>query len=346
MKAIKIQSPGHAAEVEVPTPRLRPGHALVKTIAVALNPSDWKHIHFIPSEGCTGGVDYAGIVEDPNGIPGLAVGDRIAGFVHGGNASEHEDGAFAEYLTAREGLFMKIPAYMSFEEAATTGAGVTTIGQAMYYSFGLPLPTNPSAESFPILIYGGSTATGALAIQFAKLSGLEVITTCSPRNFDMVKALGASAVFDYNSPTCGADIRKHTKNALFYALDCISEGESPNICAEALSTESSVKKPQYGILLPVLEFSRTDVDKKFTLGYTATGEAFEKFGRHYPADEKDWQFARLFWRLSQKLFEDGKLKAHAQDIRKQPLKNILEGVQELKDGKVSGRKIVYRIADP
>jgi len=62
------------------------------------------------------------------------------------------------------------------------------------------------------LIYGGSSASGVLGIQFAKLSGFEVLTTCSPSNFDYVKSLGADKVFDYNSPTCAADIRKYTDN--------------------------------------------------------------------------------------------------------------------------------------
>ncbi len=80
-----------------------------------------------------------------------------------------EDGAFAEFAMVKDGHIVKIPNGLSFEEAATLGTGVTTVGQSLYMTMKLPLPTEPTKASFPILIYGGSTATGTLAIQYAKL---------------------------------------------------------------------------------------------------------------------------------------------------------------------------------
>lgn len=67
-----------------------------------------------------------------------------------------------------------IPDHISFEEAASFGCGVTTVVLAFYKYLSLPLLTVPLGESrseskFPILIYGGSSATGTLAIQFARL---------------------------------------------------------------------------------------------------------------------------------------------------------------------------------
>ncbi|KAH8645723.1 hypothetical protein BX600DRAFT_519306 [Xylariales sp. PMI_506] len=53
--------------------------------------------------------------------------------------------------------------------------------------------------------------------QLAKVLELNAIATCSPPNFDRFRALGADAVFDNRSPTCGADIREHTKNELRHA---------------------------------------------------------------------------------------------------------------------------------
>lgn len=115
----------------------------------------------------------------------------MTGFAHGGNEVHHEDGAFANYITAKGDVQIKIPDNISFEEAATLGVGVSTVGQALYQSLKLPLPNKPSTAGEYILIYGGSTATGGLAMQYAKLSGLKVVATCSAHNFDYVKSLGA-----------------------------------------------------------------------------------------------------------------------------------------------------------
>lgn len=86
-----------------------------------------------------------------------------------GNDVNHESGAFAEHITAKGDLALKIPDRLSFEEAATLGLGVSTIGQGLYQSLGLPLPNKPSEKTLSVLIYGGSTATGTLAIQYVKL---------------------------------------------------------------------------------------------------------------------------------------------------------------------------------
>lgn len=102
-------------------------------------------------------------------IGGAADTDGFSPSPPTGNHSNHEDGAFAEHVTAKGDLQIKIPDFMTFEEAATLGAGIITVGQSLYECLELPLPDDPPMRPFPVLIYGGSTATGTLAIQLAKL---------------------------------------------------------------------------------------------------------------------------------------------------------------------------------
>jgi NADPH:quinone reductase-like Zn-dependent oxidoreductase len=69
-----------------------------------------------------------------------------------------------------DGIIAKIPESMSFEDTATLGVGITTVGQSLYMTMKLPLPGEEPIQGAPFfLVYGGSTASGTLAIQYAKL---------------------------------------------------------------------------------------------------------------------------------------------------------------------------------
>ncbi|MCJ1252152.1 hypothetical protein MMC30_009390 [Trapelia coarctata] len=349
MKAIVIQGPGDAQLVgDCPVPKLRDGYLKVKTVAVALNPTDWKHIDYLASKEAIVGCDYSGIVEEVgNGVTkDFKKGDKICGFVHGADAVQHENGAFAEHIVAKAALQLPIPKGLSFEEAATLGVGVTTVGQGLYQSLKLPLPTEPSKDGTPVLIYGGSTATGTLAIQLAKQSGLTVVTTASPRNHPLCKELGADAVFDYNDPTCAEQISDYTKNKLHHAFDTISNEQTAAICAAALSSSSSGSKI-YSNLMPIDKLPRDDVQNNCTLAYSSLGEDFKigEKGQEMPGKNEDLEFASKFWSIAEELLSEGKVKPHPVDLRPGGLKGVLEGLDEMRKGKVSGKKLVYRIEE-
>ncbi|KAJ0419156.1 GroES-like protein [Aspergillus carlsbadensis] len=323
-------------------PKLRDDYVLVKTVSVGLNPSDWKHIDFLSPPGVLLGVDYSGVVEAVGKDVKLPwkKGDRICGSAHGGNAVQSEDGAFAEYIVVKGDVQLRIPDHLSFQEAATLGAGIQTIGQALYQTLGLALPTQPIQDATPILIYGGSTATGTLAIQFAKLSGYQVFTTCSPHNFDLVRSLGADAVFDYNDPESAAQIRKQTNNSLKLVLDCISLPASVAFADKALSTEGG----EYLSLLPA-QIERLNVNSRFILVYTSLGEAFSFGDTSFPAKPEDFEHAKKFTQVAQALLDLGKIKAHPSTVGKDGLRGVLEGIDLLRTNKVSGVKLVYNVAE-
>lgn len=118
-------------------------------------------------------------------------------------------GGFQEYLIVNTRLACHIPDSMSFAEASVFPLGVGTAACALSAKgfLALPYPTiEPVHTGKTILIWGGSSSVGSNAIQLAKAAGFEVVTTSSPRNFDHVKSLGASKVFDSSSPRVIADI--------------------------------------------------------------------------------------------------------------------------------------------
>ncbi|KAF2734821.1 GroES-like protein [Polyplosphaeria fusca] len=353
MRALKIQSPNHAAVQDVPIPSLRsPDHVIVRPVAVALNPTDWKHITWVkthPTVGC----DFAGVVESVGDSPAKAwkKGDRVWGFTHGSNSVQEEDGAFGEYLISKSGLLGRVPDNMSFEDASTLGVATLTVGQGMYQEMDLPWPGTQekvAEDKKPwFLIYGGSSAMGAFGIQFAKLSGFRVVATCSPRNFSYVKSLGADAVFDYSSPTCGADIRAHTSDSLYYVWDCIGENGSYEIGATALASSAPAgQKLHYGTILFPNDPPRADVDFTWSLGYTASGEAFEMGDRKFEAKPDHYEFMKKWLDVAENLILEGKVQPHQIDKREGGLDSILGGLEDMKNGKVSGVKIVYRVQEP
>ncbi|KAJ5112870.1 protein TOXD [Penicillium angulare] len=340
-KAIIVTSPKQEGLVtDRAIPVLRDDYILVKTEAVALNPTDWKHIEFLSPPGTLVGCDYAGVVQEVgrNVKKCFKKGDRVCGFVHGGNAVQPEDGAFAEYIVAKGDIQMRIPDNLSFQQAATLGVGITTVGQALYQSLNLSLPSDPRKNPDFLLIYGGSTATGTLAIQFAKLSGYTVLATCSPHNFEMVKNLGADKVFDYHNPQSIEEIREYTCNQLHLVLDTISTKESAAYCDGAMSAEGG----EYSALLDV-GIARANIKDRWTLAYSAIGEEFMFGDTKWPASAADTEFAVQFWVLAEKLLADGKIKVHRPNINNGGLSGVLEGLKMLKENRISGEKLVYNM---
>lgn len=168
------------------------------------------------------------------------------------------------------------------------------------------------------------------------------MTTCSPRNNDLVKSFGADAVYDYNDPECGKKINKDTNNSLKLAWDTVGAPSGPAICAEALSSDGSGAR--YGTITGA-KFPRDDVESKGTIMYTIFNEPFNKFGHDFPKSQEDFEFAKKFFHLTEKLLKEGKFKTHPEKVGEKGLEGALDGMKDLRDGKVTGNKLVYRVSE-
>ncbi|GLA62085.1 hypothetical protein AtubIFM55763_007302 [Aspergillus tubingensis] len=347
--AVITLSLGHAAFVTnqtVPTPRH--DEILIRTAAVALNPIDWMLLGSTPSPNSVMGHDYSGIVVEvgQSARERFKVGDRVCGLVKGADRTRPESGTFAEYVVAKAAVQIRIPDGVTFEVAATVGVGAIAAGQCLFGPSGLNLPWprfhTPGENHDAIMIYGGSTASGCWLIQVAKLAGYTVLTTCSPKNFDLVREYGADAAFDYRDPGCARQIREHTSNTLRIVCDAVSTKESVRICEKAISDEGGL----YHSLLPA-EISRVDVKSTFVNCCTALGEPFE-YGPDcmvIPRMPAEFEFAQRWAGIVSTLWSEGKIKPLVVDKRAGGLKKVLDGLEDLKNGTVSGRKLVYTVSD-
>ncbi|KAL8949440.1 MAG: hypothetical protein Q9222_004446 [Ikaeria aurantiellina] len=177
---------------------------LVKNAAVAINPADQKiqSVAPMPFEyPIIPGADVAGeVVEVGKQVSKYKVGDRVLGCAVGLVNHKNSHSGFQEYTVIRPVLSCRIPDSMSFQEAAVIPLGLTTAAASLYQDDHLHL-TYPSVDPKPLdqtlLIWGGASSVGSNAIQLAVASGYKVITTSSTKNFEFVKKLGASQVFDY-----------------------------------------------------------------------------------------------------------------------------------------------------
>ena len=131
------------------------------------------------------GIDVAGVVE--------AVGSTVTRFRPGdrvfADLFPFGQGAFAEYVAARETAFQTIPGGMAFEDAATLPHSAILAVQGLRLRDGRTIRPGDT-----VLVDGASGNVGPFAVQIAKSRGAVVTGVCSEAKLDFVRSLGVDQV--------------------------------------------------------------------------------------------------------------------------------------------------------
>ncbi|CBF80481.1 hypothetical protein AN8409.2 [Aspergillus nidulans FGSC A4] len=323
--ALKITPEGRIAAVSSPLPSLQDNELLVCVKSIALNPFDAKSAEMSPTIGATLGCDFAGKIvatgSNANDF-NFSIGDRVCGCVFGNNPNRLDNGAFAEYVAVPADLLLRIPEHMDYNEAATLGVGLATVGMSLYHCLRLPMKPEQAGKS---------------------PSGYAAITTCSPHNFNLVKSLGATAAFDYHSPTCGRQIRDFSSGNLWYALDCITDTRSMAVCYEAIGPSGG----RYLSLdpFPIRGHTRRSVKPNWVLSVTMYNQPIP-WKRPFKRDAcpQDLEFAKSWFQIAQRMIDAGEIRPHTSDVKAGGWNGIPGGLELLQKGEVSGRKLVYEVA--
>jgi NADPH2:quinone reductase len=193
MTAIAIRAPG-GPEMLVPQQRPRPepaeGEVLVKVAAAGVNRPDVMQRRglYPPPAGATDipGLEIAGeVVALGAGVRRWKLGDEVMALVVGGG--------YAQYCPAHESHALPIPAGLTTVEAAAIPETFLTVWHNAFERGGLK-----AGET--LLVHGGSSGIGTVAIQLAKALGARVITTAgSAEKCAACRQLGAEVAVNYRT---------------------------------------------------------------------------------------------------------------------------------------------------
>jgi len=174
---------------EVSRPAPGEGQVLVRVKAAGVGPWDaWVRAgkSALPQPlPLTLGSDLSGVVESVgSGVCAFRPGDAVYGVTN-----SRFTGAYAEYAAADAAMIARKPTRLNHVEAASVPVVASTAWQ-MVFDHGQTDGTKR------VLVHGAAGNVGAYAVQFAKLTGADVIATAFTRDVDFVRTLRANQVID------------------------------------------------------------------------------------------------------------------------------------------------------
>jgi NADPH:quinone reductase-like Zn-dependent oxidoreductase len=199
MKAVRIHEFGgpdkmHLENVAMPDPR--PGEFLVRVVAAALNPIDWKiREHLVPAKGADDmplilGRDFSGIIVAlgpgtaepfPDTLPPIRIGSEVLGEI---------SGSFAEYVTVPAKDAVLKPPSLDLVTAASLPMPSLTAWQAV-------IDIAQARANMHFLVHGAAGSVGSFAAQLARMQGASVTATASRPSFEWLRQIGVDEIVDY-----------------------------------------------------------------------------------------------------------------------------------------------------
>ncbi|KAK3372559.1 chaperonin 10-like protein [Podospora didyma] len=290
----------------------------------------------------------------------LQPGDQVFGFVPPGCG----DPCFQTYINVSSFTASPLPPNLTLQEAVTVSANLVTVFQAARTSLDLEVKWpveagwQPHQASAPILIWGAASSVGLYAVQVFRHQGYRnVIAVASEKHHETLRALGATACFDYRQRDVVDKILAHLPAKegsdgpkVPYILDCIASRE------ETLRplTRIAERGTRVGILLPVINVHATrdrapeyemDVEKAFPGGWKEEVRLRGTRANFYHHDKDFRDHLQPEWvpaMLQQGIVHPNKQRVVEGQTLRERAQNALD---ILRDRGISGEKLVWRVAD-
>ncbi len=207
MRAIVVDHPGPPDVLrwgEAPDPVAAAGEVLVAVAAAGVNRADLlqREGHYPPPAGAspTLGLECSGrVVAVGPAVSGWAIGDEVCALLTGGG--------YAELAAVPQGQLMPVPQTIDLVSAAALPEAAATVWSNLFMVAGL----RPGER---LLVHGGGSGIGTMAVQLAKAVGAQVFATVgSAAKADAVRGLGAEATINYRDEDFVERVRDLTGGA-------------------------------------------------------------------------------------------------------------------------------------
>lgn len=324
--------------------KLEPTQLIIKVHVSGSNPKDWKIPVFVPQLNNTNsGDDIAGtVVAVGKDVSEFKPGDRVAAF----HEMTKEFGSYAEYAVAWEHTTFKLPKNVSDEEGATIPLAAMTAAVGLFTRLGLPEPWVQSKLLRDdcrggVAVYGAASAVGAFVVKLLMKSDIHPIICVAGNGIDFVEGLidrsKGDTIVDYRN---GEDaivqgLKDGVKKGetLKHAYDAVSDHGSYGYLSQVLDT----KAPGGSHLTTVLPGKKYEgIPEGVNLTITAVGSVHQ---------ESNHDFGYAWFRLFGQGMKEGWFKPHPYEVVQGGLAGVGEGLLKLQTGKVSAKKMVFRVAE-
>jgi putative PIG3 family NAD(P)H quinone oxidoreductase len=206
MKAVVITEFGGPDVLQlrdVPDPVVGPGEVVIDVAATAVNRADLMQRmgHYPPPPGAPEwpGLECSGTISSIGaGVLHWNLGDRVCALLAGGG--------YAERVAVPTGQLLPLPAGVDLLDAAGLPEATCTVWSNVFMAAGL----RPGEV---LLIHGGSSGIGTMAIQLAKQVGATVaVTAGTAAKLERCRELGADILVNYHEEDFVAAVREATDN--------------------------------------------------------------------------------------------------------------------------------------
>ncbi len=186
---------------DVDAPQAGPGEVLVRVAAAGVNRADTMQRQglYPPPKGESDvpGLEVSGVIDAlGEGVDGWGVGDEVCALL--------SSGGYAELVAVPVGQMLPVPAGVSLVEAAALPEVACTVWSNVFLTANL----QPGET---LLVHGGSSGIGTMAIQLARQVGAQVaVTAGSPEKLQACRDLGAEVLVNYREEDFVERLREAT----------------------------------------------------------------------------------------------------------------------------------------